>query len=904
MKNGAPLAEVEGLLRSAKSLLERLLSRGKCMFKWNFKKNIRYKLLRDIFIVLFLSTCVLSATIAITVGAALEKALMSKASSFASEIARHNEKLLGMQGSSRLDVVSTEPITDEEIIYAVITDSSGKILTTKRESINLNWQGIKSFLPMTATESDLVAIIESINKQAVAREVTVPIMRGTDVLGSVTVGMSKHAITEQITRTILLVILLSILAGCAVGITLYITTGKTLRDPIIELGQAAARLAKGEIYTSVRAATTGEMQMLVDSFNQMAEDLEKTTVSKYYVDSIINSMVDTLFVISSDGTITLANQTACRQLGYDQKDLIGRPFDLILGRPAAVKSSIEDIFRGKLINNIEIEYITKQGEKVPMLFSGSLISFSGGILLGAVCAATNITALKKTEEALRDANDRLHATLQASPAAIITLSPKGIVTMWNETAERIFGWSKDEIIGRFYSLLQDSDREEFQLLRNRLLSGESLFDEEVILKRKNGAAVHISVSASPLHDAQGQISSIMAVMTDITDRKKMEAELQKSQNLESIGILAGGIAHDFNNILTSIMGNISMVKLSLGQDHESYAKLAMAEHATLRAKDLTHQLLTFSRGGAPIKKTTTFSEIIRESAIFSLRGSNVKCELNLADDLWPIEVDEGQVSQVVHNLVLNADQAMPDGGIIRVCANNAVLSEKDGVPLPEGNYLKITVEDQGAGISTEQLKRIFDPYFTTKQGGTGLGLAIAYSIIKKHDGYIMVKSVRGTGTVFTVFLPASTKRIPPEKPAADAPVYGNGKILIMDDDAMLRDVAGAMLDTLGYEAGYARDGREAIELYVQARATSRPFDAIIMDLTIPGGMGGKEAIKELLKTDPHVKAIVSSGYSQDSIMANYRESGFSAIISKPYKLTDLSETLHAVLKGGQPDSVS
>ncbi len=875
-----------------------------CMVKSDFKKSIRYKLLRDISLVLLLSTCVLSAAIAITIGTILEDALTRKASTFASDIASRNENLLVMHGKTQMDAVYTEPIPDDEIIYAVITDNGGKILTTKSESVNYKWLGMKSVLPILETSSEVSDIIEVINKEAAVKEISVPISLGTTILGKVTVGMSKHVINKQIAKTIFLVVLLSLLAGCAVGITLYITSGKTLIDPIVDLGQAASRVAKGDIFTPVRTATTGEMQVLVDSFNRMAENLEKTTVSKYYVDSIINSMIDTLFVISADGTITLANQSACRLLGYDQKELIGRPFDLILGRPSAVKSSIEDIFRGKLVNNVEIEYVTKRGEKVPMLFSGSLISFSGGMLLGAVCAATDITALKKTEEALRDANDRLNATLQASPAAIMTLGPEGRVAMWNETAERIFGWSREEILGRLYSRLQNSDQGEFPLLKKRVLHGESFFDEEFVLKRKNGSTVNISASASPLHDAQGRISSIMVVMTDITDRKKMEDEIQKNQNLESIGVLAGGIAHDFNNILTSILGNISMAKLSLGPDHELHTKLAMAEHATLRARDLTHQLLTFSRGGAPVKKTTTFSEIIRESAIFSLRGSNVKCELNLADDLWPIEADEGQVSQVIHNLVLNADQAMPEGGIIRVCVKNAVLGAKEGIPLPEGNYLKITVEDQGAGIPPDQLKRIFDPYFTTKQGGSGLGLAIAYSIIKKHDGYIMVKSTVGTGTVFTVFLPASPKQISAEKPAADEPVYGNGKILIMDDDAMLRDVAGAMLDSLGYEVGYARDGREAIETYEKARASARPFNAVIMDLTIPGGMGGKEAVKELLKTDPRVKAIVSSGYSQDAIMANYREYGFSAIISKPYKLTDLSKALQTVLKGGQPDSGS
>jgi nitrogen-specific signal transduction histidine kinase/CheY-like chemotaxis protein len=389
----------------------------------------------------------------------------------------------------------------------------------------------------------------------------------------------------------------------------------------------------------------------------------------------------------------------------------------------------------------------------------------------------------------------------------------------------------------------------------------------------------------------------MAVMSDITDRKKMQAELQKIQKLESIGILAGGIAHDFNNILASIMGNINLIKMSFAQGQEEYDRLTMIEKATSRATDLTRQLLTFSRGGAPIKKTILIREIIMESARFSLRGSNVKCEFNLAGELWPTEADEGQMSQVIRNLVINADQAMPEGGTICFRAENAVLSQKSGLPLKDGSYLKISIEDRGAGIPEEQLKKIFDPYFTTKQGGSGLGLAIVYSIIKNHDGHITVKSTLGEGTVFTLFLPASDKQVSEEKPASEVPIRGKGRILVMDDDAMLRKVAGAMLTNLGYEVGFAKDGAEAIELYANALNTAQPFDAVIMDLTIPGGMGGKEAIIKIRSIDPHVKAIVSSGYSQDAIMANYREHGFADVITKPYKMIDLSSIIHKVIAG-------
>jgi PAS domain S-box-containing protein len=872
------------------------------MFKSDFKKSIRYKFLKDISIILFTSTFILSAAIAINVGTTLDNALTNKALSFATHIAKRNENALVLIGKIRLDSVLSELITDEEIIYTIIEDPQGKLLTTQFESINYRWPGLKDVLPALSKESELPDILAAIKKQSSVKEVSVPIRIGSDILGKVSIGMSKHNINAQIFNTALFVIVLNLLAACVLGAVLFITSRKTIMDPIIELERAASRLAKGDLSTQVNISSIGEIQMLVNSFNRMAADLEKTTVSKDYVDNIIGSMPDTLVVVSLEGTIMLVNQSACSLLGYEQKELAGRPFDMLLGEHLPSMQIIPEIFRRGMVSNIEIFYVTKSGKALPMLFSGSLMSSGDGKSLGAVCAATDITSRKKTEEALRQANDRLNATLQASPAAIMTLRPDGIVTMWNETAERIFGWKRDEIIGSFDPMVSDEDLVGFQLMRGQVLRGESFFDEEVQRKRKDGTTAYISISTAPLHDARGRISSIMAVMSDITDRKKMEEELQKVQKLESIGTLAGGIAHDFNNILASILGNINLIKMSLGPDHEAYGRLTMVEKASFRATDLTHQLLTFSRGGAPIKKPILISGIIMESAGFSLRGSNVKCEFNLAGDLWPTEADEGQMSQVIRNLVINADQAMPEGGTIRICAENAVLGAKSGLPLKEGSYLKISIEDQGAGIPEEQLKKIFDPYFTTKQEGSGLGLTIVYSIIKNHDGHITVKSTMGAGTVFTLFLPASDKQVPEEKSAAEAPICGKGRILLMDDDVMLREVAGAMLTNIGYEVGFAKDGSEAIALYAGARDSSRPFDAVIMDLTIPGGMGGKEAIIKISAIDPHVKAIVSSGYSQDDIMANFREHGFSAVITKPYKITDLSSTLHKVITGNQSNT--
>ncbi|MGC2063534.1 MAG: ATP-binding protein, partial [Thermodesulfovibrionales bacterium] len=325
-----------------------------------------------------------------------------------------------------------------------------------------------------------------------------------------------------------------------------------------------------------------------------------------------------------------------------------------------------------------------------------------------------------------------------------------------------------------------------------------------------------------------------------------------------------------------------------------YERLVEAEKATHRATDLTQQLLTFSKGGSPVKITTSIAAIIQESSSFVLRGSNVKCEIIMTDAIEPIEVDVGQMSQVIQNLVINASQAMPAGGVIRISVDNFMLWAGTGVPLPEGKYIKIAVEDRGTGISEEHLQKIFDPYFTTKRLGSGLGLAIVYSIMKSHGGYITAESSIGIGTIFTLYLPVSENNFAVEKPAVENLISGKGRILLMDDEEMVRNVTGAMLKNIGYEIAYASDGLEMIEVFMKARESACPFDAVILDLTVPGGMGGKEAIKKLRQIDPHVKAIASSGYSVDPVMSNYESYGFTAAIAKPYRYIDLSNILHMI----------
>jgi two-component system cell cycle sensor histidine kinase/response regulator CckA len=415
-----------------------------------------------------------------------------------------------------------------------------------------------------------------------------------------------------------------------------------------------------------------------------------------------------------------------------------------------------------------------------------------------------------------------------------------------------------------------------------------------LLQTRDGRERLVAGRRTSIQDHESRTVGSVVVFSDVSEQEKVEQELLKVRKLESVGVLAGGIAHDFNNILAAILGNINLALMSTDKDDRRYNLLSRAEKASLRAKDLTHQLLTFSKGGEPVKKVTSISEIIEDSAEFVLRGSNSKCSYRIPRDLWPVEIDPGQISQVVQNITLNASQAMPEGGIIEItCAN---FDNRMGVvPVPAERLLCLTIKDSGRGIAPEELDRIFDPYFTTKQEGSGLGLAITHSIINKHGGYITVDSVPGRGTAFAIYLPACQEPPVIETAEEGGPVQGCGLVLVMDDEEMVRQIASDMLAHLGYEVLLAKDGAEAMDLFRRHRRQGRPIDVYLVDLTIPGGMGGKETAVKLTEIDPAVKAIVSSGYSSDPVIANFRDFGFKAAAGKPYRLDELSRVLHQVL---------
>jgi len=501
------------------------------------------------------------------------------------------------------------------------------------------------------------------------------------------------------------------------------------------------------------------------------------------------------------------------------------------------------------------------------------------------------------EEALRLSEERLQTIFNQMQDVFYRTDQEDRIIWVSPSAKKMFGYnSVDKLIGKKFSKLCTNPTKK-ELIFEELFNKGKVKDYEMEMLRSDDSTIIVSINSHFYLDEQGEIAGIEGAIREITERRKLEEEHRKIEKLESVGILAGGIAHDFNNILTSIMGNISLAKSSSGSSCDVSDILSDAEEACMRARDLTNQLLTFAKGGAPVKKVAYLKNQIKDAAKFALRGSNLKCTFNIPGDLWAAEIDEGQINQVLYNLVINANQAMPGGGTISIIAENIYVNEESKLPLKVGEYIKIYVKDHGVGIPEDQIQKIFDPYFTTKKKGSGLGLSSTYSIIKSHNGHIDVKSEIDKGTTFSVYLPASLKSLPEKELNTIETIKGSGKILLMDDEKSVRETALKMLSHMGYDVQSVKDGDEAINFYKKAMNNGTPFDVVLMDLTIRGGMGGSETIKALLEIDSEVKAIVSSGYFTDKIMANYDKYGFCGVISKPYDIQKLSELLSKILNG-------
>ncbi len=641
----------------------------------------------------------------------------------------------------------------------------------------------------------------------------------------------------------------------------------------------------------------GQVDFLVGTIQDISRQKEQESAYQ----SLFEGASDGIFLAEEGGFVD------CNARGAELFDL---PREQILGRRPE-DFSPERQPDGRLSSEVSREHIRRAMAGEPQLFEWqnlavgrraasveitlSRINLRGKPFLQAI--VRDITERKRAEDALRASEARFRAVVQGSHDGIILLDPATRkVAVANEAMGRMLGYDEAELVGLDLEALHPSGELPRVLSQFDQLSGkEGVFLPNLPMRRKDGSVFFADLASTPVR-SDGEVY-IAGFFRDVTERRQLEEERLRSQKLESIGTLAGGIAHDFNNLLQGLFGFLSLAKLNRDDPAQSLSALEQAETALHMAVRLTTQLLTFSKGGQPITKTIDLQPVVTTSARFALSGSASTFHLSMDPDLWKVQADEGQLGQVFQNIVLNASQAMPDGGVVEVAARNLDAARLKASPNPAvDRWVEVTVTDSGVGIPGRYLDRIFDPYFTTKERGSGLGLATSYSIIRNHGGTIEVRSEPGQGTEFRILLPAAAPEAVQEaRPAAAPATRRKGRILVMDDDELVRNVARALLRKLGHETVAADRGETAVECYRSAMAEGRPFDVVLLDLTVKGGMGGEGTLAQLLAMDPQVKAVVSSGYAEGFSIEHFKEKGFAACLSKPYSIAQLDTCLGGLL---------
>ncbi len=560
-------------------------------------------------------------------------------------------------------------------------------------------------------------------------------------------------------------------------------------------------------------------------------------------------------------------------------------------------------YRGRIAGDpalhFEFRGLRRDGEIRWLAVSAARIEYQGRpAVLGAF---VDVTERRMAEDALAAEKDRLAATLSSIGDGVIATDTEGRVVLANAVAQGLTGWDEAEAIGQpleeVFRCVDLDTREPCANPVSRVLQREAevTFAGDVVLVSREGSERMIARTGAPIRDARGEPVGVVIGFQDQTDRLRWEEERARTEKAESLGVLAGGIAHDFNNILTGILGNVSLAKVHANEGDGLWRRLEEAERALDQATKLVRQLMSLSRSGAPVTEAASIADIIEQSASLALSGSGVGYQIDTPVGLWAVDVDTTQISRVVQNLVINAEQAMAGGGRISIRAENNELDESSPLPLEPGAYVHVAFRDQGVGISPVDLTKIFDPYFTTKRTGTGLGLAVAYSNVAKHGGHITVESQLGQGTTFHIYLPASDLPVAEDQEEQDRPSAGSGRILVMDDEPAVKEVCAEMLRFLGYDVETVGDGSEAIELYLREQSGETPFDVVITDLTVPGGMGGKRVVEELTRQDPSVRVVAASGYYDDPVMSCYDQHGFVGALRKPFTTTELGDLIRQVL---------
>ncbi len=627
----------------------------------------------------------------------------------------------------------------------------------------------------------------------------------------------------------------------------------------------------------------------------------------------LNSIGDAVISTDIHGNITNMNPVAEKLTGTNLTEVLGNHINSVF-RIVNAKSGktvgnpvFQVLKKGKIVGLANhTELISKSGKTYQIADSAAPIKDADNKIVGVVLVFRDVTDEYRTVEKLKASEANLRTVFEAAKnIAFIKTDVNGKysqIEVFSPGAEKIFGYKAAEIVGKpINTLLRREDMHQFSETLTIDNKDKIGIDRELQLIRKNGRRFPALFSTHHIFDQSGQMVNTICVAIDITQQKRTQEELSKIQNIKRIGTLAGGIAHDFNNILTAVYGNISIAKLKLPDSHPVCELLNEAETSINRATELTSQLLTFSKGGTPQKKSVSIEKLIEEVVSFDLSGSNVKLIIDTKPSLYPVKVDKGQIQQVFSNLAINANQAMPDGGTVTITLENFKNSNNAIPGLEPGPYLKIKFKDEGCGISQDHIHHIFDPYFTTKAAGNGLGLATVYSIIDKHKGKITVTSKINSGTTFNIYIPAiqatgseSTINSSSQLHHSEKEFH-NTNILVMDDDKHIQKLAVTMLQSLGMTAETVSDGDEAIDKFKQAQSQGSPYDLVILDLTIPGGLGGKETCKKLLDLSPEAKIIVSSGYTNDTVLANYGQYGFVDMITKPYTINNLKSVIQRVM---------
>ena len=684
-------------------------------------------------------------------------------------------------------------------------------------------------------------------------------------------------------------------------------------------------LAELERLRSESIALTNENQTLRESRDESQREGQRYRL-------ITENTLDLIGEVSQHGVYTFVSPNHQELLGYKPKELLGQNFAALIH--AAEVDDVVEKFTDCVVGSIPFvctfrlrhkdgtwRWMEASAKPLDTATAAGATPYEGQ----AIFVYRDVTERRETRRALAAESERLAVTLGSIADGVISTDLKGVVVHVNDAALALLGVQRTSFLGEPLDE-QIEFLDETTRLATRspvacaLTTGEACalpHSGHTLLHTTAGTDFAVAGNAAPIRDQEGNTLGAVLVFRNITERRRTEQELLRLSKQESLGQLAGRIAHDFNNLLTVILGNLSLAKILLAPGDAALRRLVDTEKACLRAKDLTRQLLAFARGGLPVKKPLALEPQVRESTRLILQDANVPYRLNWPEALPQVNADAEQLHQLLYELLTNAMHATPLGGAIHVRGEMVELDAKSTLPLPPGDYVRLSVRDEGRGIPASQLPRIFEPFFTTKEHARGLGLATCFLIARNHDGFMTVDSEPSYGTTFYLYLPAlpaAAPTLPPlERPVsmqmaaltpeedAYAPLpippgsADTRRILVMDDEAPICELAAELLGRAGYAVGTAADGEEAVRLYQNAMGSGQPYDVVILDMTVRGGMGGREAVQRLLRIDPAVRAIVSSGYSQDATMSRYRDFGFCGVVSKPYSVSELTQEIEQAI---------